>query len=159
MEYLQEANGFNQVILRRQYGYFKDKPGKDLVETRVKLMTLKPDADTLKSSHEQDSWDSLNAPDDISTEKYLGYYLGDTLRSAPLDEFLQIWYGLIHLSCNSTDLSNAQLSDFGRRNNAASTLYLAQCDRDIPGLSEESKSSTCSDHRAIYRVSLGLTKR
>lgn len=104
MEYLQEASGFNQIILRRQYGYFKDKPGKDLVETRVKLMTLKPDANISKLSQEQSSWDSLNAPDDISTEKYLQYHLGDTLRSAPVGECLRIWYGMIHLSRNCTDL-------------------------------------------------------
>ncbi|KAG9514315.1 hypothetical protein KCV07_g8217, partial [Aureobasidium melanogenum] len=95
MEYLHEANGFNETILQRQYEYFKDKPGRTLIGTRVKLMTLKPGAVTPDSNHEQGNWDPLNAPDDISTEKYLNYHLGEKLGSQPVGDSLQIWYGLL----------------------------------------------------------------
>lgn len=91
MEYLHGANGFNETILQRQYGYFKDRSGKALIETRVKLMTLKEGAVPSKLSHEQGNWDSLNAPDDISAEKYLQDYLGKTLRSKCVDPSLRLW--------------------------------------------------------------------
>ncbi|KAG9552741.1 hypothetical protein KCU71_g15125, partial [Aureobasidium melanogenum] len=92
MEYLHEANGFNETILQRQYEYFKDKPGRTLIGTRVKLMTLKPGAVTPDSNHEQGNWDPLNAPDDISTEKYLNFHLGEKLRSPPVGDSLQICF-------------------------------------------------------------------
>ncbi|KAG9652073.1 hypothetical protein KCU95_g5573, partial [Aureobasidium melanogenum] len=105
MEYLHEANGFNETILHRQYGYFKDKPGKPLIETRVKLMTLREGAVPPKLSHEQGNWDSLNAPDDISTEKYLNLYLEKTLFSAPLGEFLQICFLTLNFETTQHQLS------------------------------------------------------
>jgi hypothetical protein len=89
MEYLHQSNGFNETVLQRQYGYFKCLPAKSFVEIRVRLMTLEPGASAPKSSHGQGSWDSLSAPDDISTERYLDEYLRISLRSGI--PCLQIW--------------------------------------------------------------------
>ena len=95
MEFLYEANGFKATVLQRQYGYFKNRPGETLIGTRVKLMTLKPGDSVSKSNHGQNDWDSLDAPDDISTEKYLKYHLEEKLRSPPVGDSLQIWYSLL----------------------------------------------------------------
>lgn len=91
MEYLHQSKGFDEAVLRRQYGYFKGQPAKSFVETRVKLMTLEPGAVPPITSNEQGSWDTLNAPDDIATERYLAEYLEPALRSRSLDSCLQIW--------------------------------------------------------------------
>ncbi|THX80056.1 hypothetical protein D6D04_04791 [Aureobasidium pullulans] len=71
MEFLHQYNEFDEAILKRQYNYFKGKPGKSVIETRVKLMTLMPSRVQVNSNHEQGNWDSLKAPDDISTGRYL----------------------------------------------------------------------------------------
>lgn len=42
MEFLHQYNEFDEAILQRRYNYFKGKPGKSVIETRVKLMTLMP---------------------------------------------------------------------------------------------------------------------
>jgi short-subunit dehydrogenase len=91
MEYLHQSNGFDETILRRHYGYFKNKLAKDLAETRVKIMTLKPGSILSTSSHEQGAWDSIKAPDDVSTAKYLNEYLKKEPRVESQDTSLQIW--------------------------------------------------------------------
>ena len=91
MEYLQQSKGFDEAVLRRQYGYFRDKPAKTFVETRVKLMTLRPDAVSPPQSDKQGSWDALNAPDDNTTDRYLTEHLEAALRSRSLHPCLQIW--------------------------------------------------------------------
>jgi hypothetical protein len=91
MEYLHHSNGFDETILRRHYGYFKNKLAKDFVETRVKLMTLGPELVSSTLSHEQGAWDSISTPDDVATEDYLDEYLETALRFEPLDTSLQIW--------------------------------------------------------------------
>lgn len=91
MEYLHQSKGFDEAVLKRQYGYFKDRSAKTFVGTRVTLMTLEAGADSPTADHEQGSWDLLKAPDDASTEKYLDECLEIALRSEPLDPCLQIW--------------------------------------------------------------------
>ncbi|CAD0043364.1 unnamed protein product [Aureobasidium pullulans] len=81
MEFLHQYNEFDEAILQRQYNYFKGKPGKSVIETRVKLMTLMP-------SRVQDS---LKAPDDISTGRYLEKYLTEALHPISTDAHFQIW--------------------------------------------------------------------
>jgi hypothetical protein len=92
MEHLHQSNGFEESILRRHYGYFRHKLAKDFVETRVKLMTLGPGSISPTLSHEQGVWDSISAPDDVTTEDYLDEYLEEALRLEPLDTSLQLWY-------------------------------------------------------------------
>jgi len=91
MEFLHQYNGFDEAILQRQYKYFKQKPGKSVVETRVKLMTLMPSHVQSNSNHEQGDWDALNAPDDISTERYLDELLAKALHPITTENYLQIW--------------------------------------------------------------------
>ncbi|KAG9587880.1 hypothetical protein KCU77_g9802, partial [Aureobasidium melanogenum] len=86
MDSLYEANGFKTTVLHRQYGYFKHRPGETLIGTRVKFMTLKPGDFASKLNHEQNDWDSLDPPDDISTEKYLKYHLEEKLRSSAVGD-------------------------------------------------------------------------
>jgi len=91
MEYLHQSKGFDEAVLRRQYGYFRDQPAKSFVETRVKLMKLEPGASLPSPSNKQGSWDIFSTPDDIATERYLTEYLEPALRSRSLDPCLQIW--------------------------------------------------------------------
>lgn len=92
MEYLHQSKGFDEAVLRRQYGYFRDQPAKTFVETRVKLMTLLPGAVLPSPSDKQGSWDTFSTPnDDIATERYLIEYLEPALRSRSLGSCLQIW--------------------------------------------------------------------
>ncbi|KAG9529366.1 hypothetical protein KCU93_g3504, partial [Aureobasidium melanogenum] len=105
MESLHAANGFKKTILQRQYRYFKDRPGETLIGTRVKLMTLKPDDFASKSNHEQGDWDSLDAPDDISTENYLKYHVEEKLRSPPVGDSLQICFLILEVGTTQHQLS------------------------------------------------------
>lgn len=98
MEYFHQSKGFDEAVLQRQYGYFKEKPAKDFVEARVKLMTLEARTDPPQPDHQQGSWDILKALDDVSTEKYLDDCLEIALRSEPLDPCLQIWYEVSRFS-------------------------------------------------------------
>jgi hypothetical protein len=91
MEHLHQSKGFDESVLRRQYGYFKHKPAKDFVETRFKLMTLEPGTIASEPDHGQDSWDLLSASDDTSTERYLDKCLETALRLGSPDSCLQIW--------------------------------------------------------------------
>jgi len=91
MEYLHQSKGFDEVVLRRQYAYFKDQPAKTFVETRVKLMTLEPGVVLQSRSNKQGSWETFSTPNDITTERYLTEYLEPALRSRSLDLCLQIW--------------------------------------------------------------------
>ncbi|THY82974.1 hypothetical protein D6C92_09831 [Aureobasidium pullulans] len=76
MEFLHQYNGFDEASLQRQYNYFKGKPG-----NRVQV----------NSNHEQGNWDSLKAPDDISTGRYLEKYLTKALHPISTDVHFQIW--------------------------------------------------------------------
>ncbi|KEQ62349.1 uncharacterized protein M437DRAFT_49158 [Aureobasidium melanogenum CBS 110374] len=105
MEHLYEAHGFKTTVLHRQYGYFKHRPGETLIGTRVKLMTLKPGDFASKSNHEQGGWDSLDTPDDISTEKYLKYHLEEKLRSSPAGDSLQICFLILDFGKTQHQLS------------------------------------------------------
>ncbi|CAC9892879.1 unnamed protein product [Aureobasidium pullulans] len=93
MEFLHQYNEFDEAILQRQYNYFKGKPGKSVIETRVKLMTLMPSRVQVNSNHEQGNWDSLKAPDDISTGRYLEKYLTKALHPISTDAHFQICFG------------------------------------------------------------------
>ncbi|THY15497.1 hypothetical protein D6D00_09306 [Aureobasidium pullulans] len=92
MEFLHQYNEFDEAILQRQYNYFKGKPGKSVIETRVKLMTLMPSRVQVNSNHEQGNWDSLKAPDDISTGRYLEKYLTKALHPISTDAHFQICF-------------------------------------------------------------------
>jgi len=92
MEYLHQSKGFDEAVLRRQYGYFRDQPAKIFVEARVKLMTLESGAALPSPSNKQGSWDTFSTPNDITTERYFTEYLEPVLRSRSLDHpCLQIW--------------------------------------------------------------------
>ncbi|THW33010.1 hypothetical protein D6D21_10170 [Aureobasidium pullulans] len=95
MEFLHQYNEFDEAILQRQYNYFKGKPGKSVIETRVKLMTLMPSRVQVNSNHEQGNWDSLKAPDDISTGRYLEKYLTKALHPISTDAHFQICFLII----------------------------------------------------------------
>ncbi|THZ88456.1 hypothetical protein D6C84_00953 [Aureobasidium pullulans] len=95
MEFLHQYNEFDEAILQRQYNYFKGKPGKSVIETRVKLMTLMPSRVQVNSNHEQGNWDSLKAPDDISTGRYLEKYLTKALHPISTDVHFQICFLII----------------------------------------------------------------
>ncbi|KAH0343729.1 hypothetical protein KCU83_g8666, partial [Aureobasidium melanogenum] len=105
MESLYEANGFKPTVLQRQYEYFRERPGETLIGSRVKLMTLIPDDFASKSNHEQGDWDSLDAPDDISTEKYLKHHLEEKLRSLPVGDSLQICFLILDVKATQHQLS------------------------------------------------------
>ncbi|KAH0290029.1 hypothetical protein KCU62_g3934, partial [Aureobasidium sp. EXF-3399] len=92
MEYLHQSKGFDEAVLRRQYGYFRDQPAKTFVETRVKLMTLQPGAVLPSPSDKQGSWDTFSTPNGIATERYLTEYLEPALRSRSLESCLQICF-------------------------------------------------------------------
>ncbi|THX93368.1 hypothetical protein D6D03_10096 [Aureobasidium pullulans] len=95
MEFLHQYNGFDEAILQRQYNYFKGKPGKSVIETRVKLMTLMPSRVQVNSNHEHGNWDSLKAPDDISTGRYVENYLTKALHPISTDAHFQICFLII----------------------------------------------------------------
>jgi hypothetical protein len=75
MDRLHQSHSFDQGILRRRYGYFKSRSAIDFVETRVKLMTLEPEAISSTPIHEQGDSDPISAPNDVSTERYLDEHL------------------------------------------------------------------------------------
>jgi len=91
MEHLHKSKGFDETVLKRQYGYFEYRLAKTFVETRVRLMTLESRDASLEPDHGQGNWDTLKALDDASTEQYLNDCLDPTLRSEPLDPCLKIW--------------------------------------------------------------------
>lgn len=88
----------DKAILDRHYKYFKDKPGRDLIESIVKFQVLHPPDSVQALSPKQGDWipstdgHAFSARPGISVQTYLAETLKDITDISFRPRFLQIWY-------------------------------------------------------------------